>query len=418
MSSSGHWKSWRRVALLLVLVCSLLAFVFYRGSKPYLVGAHYYVWFPDNFDHGFLRDLVEPRQGPALGRYSSASPAVAEQHISWAAEAGIKFFTLNWWPKRPELNEAISKGFLSASNLAQFRFCMFYDSTGLGYSEERMGVVFDRPTKDLFVSSMVELARTYFGHPSYLRLHGRPVIILYITRVMRGLFAQAMQEMRSALRAEGYDPFVIGDEIYWIVVQASDSPDAPAIATGEPQVARIRLFDAITAYNLYDPTRLQQRGYGAMSRFIPEAKALYRRYRKAGGVPIVPAVLPGYNDRGVRPDADHYVIPRQWGPGAAEGSFFAESLDRIAKPFVDPDLRMVLITSWNEWNEDTAIEPAALSPATTRDQGGEVFTQGYTYEGFGKTYLEILRSRLAGAGDLQLGAGSLPSSAPTRPGSR
>jgi glycoprotein endo-alpha-1,2-mannosidase len=90
------------------------------------------------------------------------------------------------------------------------------------------------------------------------------------------------------------------------------------------------------------------------------------------------------------------VIPRQWEPGAAEGSFFAESLERIAKPLVDPDLQMVLITSWNEWNEDTAIEPAAPAPATTRDRDGEVFTQGYAYEGFGKTYLEILRSRLGG----------------------
>ncbi len=400
MPTLARPRSLYRAAFLALLACFLLAVLTYgrfrsRGSGPFLTGAHYYVWFPANFDDGFLRNALEPPQAPVLGRYSSLSPAVAEQHISWAVEAGIQFFTLNWWPDRPELNEAIVKGFLGASNLARFRFCIFYDSTGLGYIEGK-GIVFDVATKDLFVSSMAKVARSYFGHPSYLRVRGRPVIVLYLTRTMRGLLAQAMREMRAALRTEGYDPFVIGDEIFWIIAQASDDPAAPLIMTGEPQVSRIRLFDAITAYNLYDSSRLQDRGYGATSRFVPEAAMLYRRYRKVGQVPIVPTVLPGFNDRAVRPHADHYVIPRRWEPNAAEGSFFAESLERIAKPLVDRDLRMVLITSWNEWNEDTAIEPAAPAPPTTRDRDGVAFTQGYAYEGFGKTYLEILRYRLGG----------------------
>jgi hypothetical protein len=181
----------------------------------------------------------------------------------------------------PELDEAIVKGFLEASNLARFRFCIFYDSTGLGYTKEK-GIVFDIATKDLFVASMAKIARTYFGHPSYLRVHGRPVVVLYLTRTMRGLLAPAMEEMRAALRTEGYDPFVIGDEIFWIIAQASDDPAAPLIMTGEPQVSRIRLFDAITAYNLYDSMRIQDRGYGATSRFVPEAAMLYRPLPEGG----------------------------------------------------------------------------------------------------------------------------------------
>ena len=53
-----------------------------------------------------------------------------------------------------------------------------------------------------------------------------------------------------------------------------------------------------------------------------------------------------------------------------------------------------MITSWNEWNEDTAIEPVAAAPATTNDRRGGFFTQGYPYEGYGTTYLDIVRDKL------------------------
>jgi hypothetical protein len=118
-----------------------------------------------------------------------------------------------------------------------------------------------------------------------------------------------MGEMRQSLSAEGYNPFVIGDEIFWAVIEANEDPSAPGRVTGDPQVSRIRLFDAITAYNLYANERPQDRGYGSATAFVPDSVALYRRYRGAGGVPIVPGVIPGYNDGGTRLAADHFAIP-------------------------------------------------------------------------------------------------------------
>lgn len=65
-------------------------------------------------------------------------------------------------------------------------------------------------------------------------------------------------------------------------------------------------------------------------------------------MPIVPSVIPGYNDQGVASRAGHPVIPRQWEPGAPEGSFLARFLDQTALPAVDDRPPMVLVTSWNE----------------------------------------------------------------------
>jgi hypothetical protein len=141
-------------------------------------------------------------------------------------------------------------------------------------------------------------------------------------------------------------------------------------------------------------------GYAATNSFIRDVARLYDRYRRAAGdrVCLIPCVTPGFNDRGVRLAEDHFVQPRQWDPTAAEGSFFAESIERIALPFLDPKLNMVLITSWNEWNEDTGIEPLQMSPITTRDTSASGFdyTQGYRYAGHGFRYLEIVREKLGG----------------------
>jgi glycoprotein endo-alpha-1,2-mannosidase len=385
-----------RRALVAVVLLTVLRFA--SGGPDgdrYLVGAHYYVWYPSNFAQGYLRGVLRPPQMPALGEYDSRSPAVAERQISIATAHGIDFFSLDWWPNRPAQNDAIDVGFLRARNIGAIRFCIFYESMDLGDPDSGNGIVFDTARKDRFVSDMVTIARRYFAHPSYLRIDGRPVLILYVTREFRGLFPLAMREARRALAAAGYDPFVIGDEIFWAVLEANEDPSAPPRVTGEPQISRIRLFDAITAYNLYINDRPRHRGYGSSSHFLEDSAKLYRRYRDAGGRPIVPGVMPGFNDRAHRPALDHFAIPRRWTPKGPEGSFFAEAIERVGKPLVDPRLRAILITSWNEWNEDTAIEPLSRSAPTIEDASGRrFFTQGYSYEGFGTIYLDVVRDRL------------------------
>ena len=355
-----------------------------------LVGAHYYVWYPGNFSLGYLRAELSPPQAPALGEYDSRNASVAEQHIALASANGIDFFTLDWWSNRPSQNEAIEAGFLSAPNIGQTRFAIFYNQSEIDGAPGN-GIRFDVATKDRFVADMVTISRRYFGHPSYLRIGGRPVVLVYLSREMHGLFAAAIGEARGALAAEGHDVFLIGDEIFWAVIEADEDPQAPARVTGVPQQNRIALFDAITSYNLYAVERPQDRGYGSTSAFIPDSIELYRSYRDAGGVPIVPGVIPGYNDRATRLGADHFPIPRRWAPDAAEGSFFSEAIDRLGKPFIDDGLKMILITSWNEWNEDTAIEPVGVAPDTTENQ---LFTQGFAYPGYGTTYLDIVRQSL------------------------
>jgi hypothetical protein len=357
-----------------------------------LLGAHYYLWFPSRFEDGrYLRASLRPPQTPLLGEYSSISRSVVEWHIRWAAQYGVDFFSLDWWPSSPDHNARFDQVFLAARNLDEIRFCIFYELGDLGYDPTTGETVFDGATTERFLSDLQQIASRYFRHTRYLRVGTRPVLILYITRTAVGRFGEAMSRFRSRMAGLGLDPYVIGDEIYWEVAR----PDGGGIST-EPQLERIALFDAITAYNLYDASKPEHAGHGAASGFLLDSLALYERYREAAPeTPVIPLAMPGYNDRGVRLEADHYVIPREWAPGAGEGTFFARWLDQFALPQVDARLPMLLVTSWNEWSEDTAVEPLAPAPATASDRSatGTAYTQGYRYAGYETRYLEILREK-------------------------
>jgi hypothetical protein len=354
-----------------------------------LVGAHYYVWFPAPFEGGrYLRAKLRPAQTPLLGEYSSAAPATSEQHIAWASSFGIDFFTLDYWPGAALQNARIEEGFLAAQNIDRIRFCIFYELQALGYDAATGFTVFDGPSVDRFVFDMEDIATRFFAHPSQLRVGGRPVIVLYVTRTATGRFEEAMLRARERIARLGFDPYVIGDEIFWTVAKVDGSGVSDA-----PQTQRIALFDAITAYNLYDSTQRSQHGYGANSTFLRDSRALYGRYREAaGGRPVIPLAMPGYNDRGTRLERDHPPIPREWRPGAGEGTFFSRWLEGFTMPLVDPGLAMILVTSWNEWSEDTAIEPLTPAEATAADvsAAGTDYTQGFRYAGYGTRYLEVL----------------------------
>lgn len=415
-------------ALWLVIVAAIALVLLYlllrgrilpHGSRAvqrdrYLVGAHSYVWFPKNLKQGYLRDKLLPPQSFWVGDYDSRDPRVAKQHIAWCSRYGVDFLTLDWWPNRPAQNQAISEGFLKASNLADIRFCIFYETWSLGFDPKTDTTVFDDASTARFERDMCDLADLFFAHPQYLRIEDRPVVFLYLSRTFFGDYAAALSRTRAALRKRGFNVFFVGDEVFWAVIADHPSDQGTPMGTVDPQVGRISQFDAITGYNPYDWGQQAHSGYGAESTFVADVQGLFRRYREACGehTAFIPGIIPGYNDRGVRAGEDHFVIPRAWNRDVGEGSFLSESFDRLVFPFLDPDLNMVLITSWNEWNEDTAIEPLVASPPTYRDRSrsGDKYTQGYSYEGHGLRYLEVVRDKTVAVSGRVTGTDALPRS--------
>ncbi|MGA8369753.1 MAG: glycoside hydrolase family 99-like domain-containing protein [Acidimicrobiales bacterium] len=383
-----------------------------------LVGSFYYLWFPQNLEEGTLRAHLVPPQGPNPATDVSANPATAAKAITQANKAGVNFFALDWWPltnwtgrpladRQAEDNNVAA--FLKARNIAKIKFCMLYETYALDFNSDNESTPVTPAMENQFDADMLFFARTYFHNPSYLRLHGRPVVVLYLTRTLTGDVAQMMGRARALLAKHGYHPYFIGDEIYWRVTD----PQLPATGsslTTTPQAARIENFDAITSYSLYfggnSPALGPAHdfvGYPGNTTIAADERNLFKTYSKAtrGKVPVIPDITPGFNDRGVRLSIDHPAQPREWLPGDGPASTLDNLFKKVAVPSLDARAPIIFVTAWNEWNEDSGVEPVP-GVATSKDNSptGTEYTQGFTYGGEKNSALNVLRKDTDCARDL------------------
>ena len=384
-----------------------------RAAAHPLVGAYYYLWNPQNMATGAVRAHLVPPQTPPSPLVSSASPKTAARDIANAHRAGIDFLALDWWPydqgysaQDYRWSDANMTAFLAAPDLGEMKFAMFYETWNLGFDPpyEATPVTFQLELH--FDADMISFAEHYFDNPSYLRIGGRPVVFLYLTRTLTGDVAGMIRGARTVLEQRGFDPYFIGDEVYWRVTPESQAQSGDVELTTTPQAARMEQFDAVTSYTLYfgdlnEPMfgpAADSAGYPGWTRLMADQQNLLSEYRNATGgrVPVIPDVQPGFNDRGFRLTAGHPVEPRQWVPGDGPASTFDFLFRCVAIPELDPALPMVMVTSWDDWNEDTGIEPIPGTPTRVDDSpSGNAYTQGYTYGGEGSTTVHTLRRDVA-----------------------
>ncbi len=188
---------------------------------------------------------------------------------------------------------------------------------------------------------------------------------------------QAVADLRQAMEQQfGVDPYLIGDDVF----------------PGQNDAERAGLWDAITDFDVYG-SALQ--GLGSTQAAVTSLASQYQaaaQMAHADNIGFIPTVSPGFNDAAVR--SGHPAAPRYETdvPGSTEGSLFADELNRAALPNLDPAAENILmVNSFNEWHEDTQIEPTNIASPTTADDAPGTLTQGYSYTGYGDLYLNELR---------------------------
>jgi len=239
--------------------------------------------------------------------------------------------------------------FLSAPLASDIQFAILYESVGLLNIRNGIINLNEGGNKRILVRDMRYLAETYFNQPNYLHVGDRPVVFLYLSRIFLGDVVHAINEVRDAVReVTGEEIFIIGDEVYW---QA-------------PTRSRLTLFDGVTAYNMHTSVTDIEQGF---ARKVTNQYEWWAQAAAAAGVTFVPDVIPGFDDTAVRYEAQYPVIPRS-------PELFTELLES-ALALADGQVRIVMITSWNEWHEYTSVEPS---------------------EEFGFEYLDLLQAALRG----------------------
>lgn len=295
-----------------------------------LVGAYYYPWYGPDRNHwqdGYA-------EHPTLGEYDSADKKVINQHIDWASGHGIDFFAVSWWGIGSHEDQVFKDELLNSPMRDEIQFAVLYESTGL-LPVSNDSIDLDSPdTFQKLLDDFKYIQDTYFNDPHYLKIDDRPVVFIYLTRIFTGDVGGTFSALRGALRSRGSEVYLVGDEVYWGNAQSLGA-------------SHIQAFDAVTAYNMHTSVPDIADNF---SQKVQNEFTTWKATADSLGVAFVPDALPGFDDTLVRPEANHPPIPRSVG-------LFESQLD-IALSFLDPQINMFMTTSWNEWHEDTSIEPA------------------------------------------------------------
>ena len=336
----------------------------------YNVGAYYYPWYFNDFHGGnYLRKHLVPPQEPVLGEYNERSEDVIKQHLTWSRYAGINFWVTSWWGPGSREDTAILNNILQHPDLGDFKIAVFYETEGRTKSFTDYSSL---------GADITYLAEHYFKHPNYLKIVGKPVLFIYLTRVLssRGTLKKSLEAIRNAAATANYSLYIVGDQVF------GTPPNEPGDMT---------MLDAVTNYDVYGS--MGAAGYATRTKVDSyyASQASWKQLAENVGVAFIPGVTPGFNDRAVR--SGHDPLSRKLESDQEFGSLFRAMFQK-ARNLTDSKLgKMIMVTSWNEWHEDTQIEPVKPAPAANLDDSktGDAYTGKLSYEGYGQRYLKILR---------------------------
>jgi len=347
-------------------------------TEEFNTGVYYYPWYKDEpvFWTDYIRNYTIPRQPPLLDHYASNDESVVQKHLEWMEAYGIDFIVSSWGGEEFAEDTVLKEVILPQIINTPLEFSIYYESAKL--ADENFNIVIDPTSEAELLDDILYLADNYFDHPNYLRVGNKPVIFIYLTGIYQGDYLGAFQRIRNSLMNMGHDLFIVGDEGSW----------------GEFSQEHTQFLDAISPYIvLHQPFHGE---YALDGNFFADYSMLVHAMEEitqSQNSMVIPNVHPGFNKNTF---GGYYEFPRQIAPWANMTSLLEENI-KAMRPFVDPQQRMIMITSWNEWYEDTQIEPTIQTAATSEDSSpsGNRYTGGHLYEGDGFDCLEVVDDLLS-----------------------
>lgn len=339
------------------------------ASKSVTVAVYYYPWYHTEF-HGrkYIRGELKPPQMPVLGEYNDRSSEVISQHLEWIRQANIDLLVSSWWGPNSGTDITIRDYILPHPNFKDTRFCLFYETMGrIDVENRNISNVHD---------DITYAAQTYFDEPNYHKIFGRPVLFVYLTRSLQrlSLLRDVVSRMRTAAKKKGHTLYIVGDHSY-----------------GSPPKDRLDAFDWLDAVTNYDIFGSMGRPNGFAGRKAVDEYSLeqaeWKRVANNQGCSYIPGATPGYNDKAVR-DGNYTAMSRKITRRRRYGSLFRKLLREGMQLLDDKVENMLVVNSFNEWHEDTQIEPVKRGGKTKRPW---TLTQGQIYRGYGELFLNILR---------------------------
>jgi hypothetical protein len=155
-------------------------------NKLYItVGAYYYPWHSEDFHNGqgFLRSHLRPQQGPELGEYDDTEDKTIDMHLEFSDMGKIDLWVTSWWGPYRDTDSTTQDTIMEYIEKEghPLKIALLYESTS------RLKVdgvwTFDA---DSIGKDMQYVSRDYFDRfDNYYRIDGKPVLFIYLTRVLQ-----------------------------------------------------------------------------------------------------------------------------------------------------------------------------------------------------------------------------------------
>ena len=303
-----------------------------------------------------------PRK-PLWGYVNEADPYVMEMEIEAATSHGINVFIYDWYwyDNKPFLEQCLDNGFLKARNNHKMKFyLMWANHTANSMWDKRNADLripiweggVDRKTFDFIVERTIE---KYFSHPSYYKINGKPVYMIYsVHDLVQGLGgAQQAREALAHFRKRTEELGFPGLELQYCV-KGQKFIDMPLCdGTSLTDFVNTAGFDSGSLYQ-YRAMTLTNKPY---PQILEESLAECDRIAKTLAFPVYPHVSVGW-DSNPRYNIFHDDVCLDNTPENVQKAF------ERAKQYIDehPELPAPLITvnSWNEWTETSYLQPDDL----------------------------------------------------------
>ena len=304
-----------------------------------------------------------PRK-PLWGYVNEADPYVMEMEIEAAVSHGVNVFIYDWYwyDNKPFLEQCLDNGFLKARNNHKMKFyLMWANHTADTMWDKRNsdlripiwnGAV-DRKTFDYLVDRTIE---KYFSHPSYYKIDGKPVYMLFdIPNFVSGLGGvkeakRAIEYFRERTVKAGFP----GLELQVSVKTAKGYLDKKLDeSTTVLQFINEAGFDGGALYQFRDLTYTNRPYPELLEDYISKFEELKSKLKFT----LYPHASVGW-DSNPRYNIFRDDVCTDNTPENVQKAF------EYVKNYVDthPDLRAPLITvnSWNEWTETSYLHPDDL----------------------------------------------------------
>ncbi len=357
-------------------------------DHPYEIAAYYFpqyhpdprndAWHGPGWTEWELVRRAEPRfpghrqpRVPLWGYGDEADPAVAAMKIAAAADHGLTTFIYDWYwyGEGPLLHRALEQGFMRAHNNGRLRFALMWANHDW---MNLFPVKRSTPTTVLepgatppraFEAATDYIIRTYFAHPSYWTIEGRPYFSIYdLKTLVEGLggiarTAAALAGFRARVKAAGL-PDVHLNAVVWGIHALSGEA-----ATTDPAATLATLgVDSLTSYVWVHHTPLDTFPTTPYADYARRAMEDWERSTRRYALPYYPNVTMGWDSSPRTVQSDVYENLGYPFMPALDGNT-PEAFEAIlgeAKRFLDRGLTrppILTINAWNEWAEGSYLEP-------------------------------------------------------------